>query len=145
MSATMARQGGQVQLKHSHTHEPLIMANLAKGVVSHAVVDETQYLINEPRSKVRELTMRGVEFPGHKMEKAARDRHPAMLPQNHTAGCLICQNSTTNICRHAGDAKEQVYLGPTNSDSRLQKRHHLCLENHPPHQVTLPELNTPKS
>ena len=36
----------------------------------------------------------GVEFPGHEVVKAAIERHPAMLCQNHTAGCRPCENGT---------------------------------------------------
>jgi hypothetical protein len=38
--------------------------------------------------------MRGAEFPGHQMVKAAMERHPAMIYKNHTAGCLPCHNGT---------------------------------------------------
>jgi len=38
--------------------------------------------------------MRGDESPGHENVKAAMERHPAMLWENQTAGCLPCQNGT---------------------------------------------------
>jgi hypothetical protein len=38
---------------------------------------------------------RGVEIPGHKQVKAAIQRHPAMLCQFPTSGCLPCQYGTT--------------------------------------------------
>jgi hypothetical protein len=95
MSATMARQGGRVQLEQSNICLALNMAKMAKGGFSHAVVEETQYLIKKPRAEVREENKRGVAFPGHKKVKAAIARHPAMLCQNHTPGCLPCQNDTT--------------------------------------------------
>jgi len=47
MSATMARQGGRVQLEQSDIHLALNMAKLAKGGFSRASVDETQYLIKK--------------------------------------------------------------------------------------------------
>jgi hypothetical protein len=38
--------------------------------------------------------MQGVEFPGHQKVKDVRERHPAMVYKNHTAGCPPCQNGT---------------------------------------------------
>jgi hypothetical protein len=72
----------------------LNMAKMAKGGFSRAAVEETQQLIKKPRAEVREEKKRGVEFPGHKKVKATMERHPAMVYQNHTAGCLPCQNGT---------------------------------------------------
>ena len=46
------------------------------------------------REEVREEKKRGVEFPGHKNVKTAMERHPAMLWENQTDGCLPCQNGT---------------------------------------------------
>ena len=94
MSATMARQGGRVQLEQSDMRLALNMAKMAKEGFSRAVIEETKYLIKKPRAEVREEKKRGVVFPGHKKVKAAIERHPAMLRQNQTAGCLPCQNGT---------------------------------------------------
>jgi hypothetical protein len=94
MSATMARQGGHVQLEQSDMRLALNMANMAKDGFLRAAVEETQYLINKPRAEVREEKKRGVEFPGHNKVKAAIARHQAMLRQNQTPGCLPCQNGT---------------------------------------------------
>jgi hypothetical protein len=79
MSATMARQGGPVQLEQYDMHLALNKAKMANGGFSRAVVKETQYLIKKPRAKVREEKMWGVEFPGHNKVKTARARHPAIL------------------------------------------------------------------
>jgi len=94
MSATMARRGGRVQLEQSDMHLALDMAKMAKEGFSRAAIEETKYLIKKPRAEVREEKKQGVEFPGHKMVKAAIQRHPAMLCQNLTSGCLPCQNGT---------------------------------------------------
>ena len=94
MSATMARQGGRVQLEQSDMRLALNMAKMAKGGFSRAAIEETQQLIKKPRAEVREEKKRGVEFPGHQKEKAAMEIHPAMVYINHTAGCLPSQNST---------------------------------------------------
>jgi len=92
MSATLASQGGQVQLEQSDMRLALNMAKMAKGGFSGAAIDETQQLINKPCAEAREEKTRGVEFPGHQKVKAAMEQHPAMVYKNHTAGCLPCQN-----------------------------------------------------
>jgi hypothetical protein len=94
MSATMARQGGRVQLEQSDMRLAFNMAKMAKEGFSRTAIEETKYLIKKPHAKVREEKMRGVEFPGHKKVKAAIQRHPAMLRHNQTPGCLPCQNGT---------------------------------------------------
>jgi len=94
MSATMARQGGRVQLEQSNMRLALNMAKMAKDGISRAAIEETKYLIKKPRTEVREEKMRGVESPGNNKVKVAIQRHPAMLRQNQTSGCLPCQNGT---------------------------------------------------
>jgi len=92
MSATMARQGGRVQLEQSDMRLALNMAKMAKEGFSRAAIEETKYLIKKPRAEVRQEKKRGVESPGHKTVKAAIQTHPAMLRHNQTSGCLPCQN-----------------------------------------------------
>jgi hypothetical protein len=94
MSAPVARQGGRVQLEQSDMHLALNMAKMAKEGFLRAAIEERKYLLKKPRAEVREEKKRGVEFPGHKQVKAAIQRHPAMLGQNQTSGCLPCQNGT---------------------------------------------------
>ena len=91
----MARQGGHVQLKQSNMRLALNMAKMAKGRFYCAPIEKIQYLIKKPWAKVQGEKKWGVEFPGHKKVKAAKERHPAMLHQNQTARCLPCQNGTT--------------------------------------------------
>jgi len=95
MSATMARQGGRVQLEQSNMRLALNMAKMAKEGCSRAAIEETKYLIKKPRAEVREEKKRGVEFPGHEKVKAAIERHPAKLRQNQTSGSLPCQHGTS--------------------------------------------------
>jgi len=45
MSATMARQGGWVQLEASNMRLALNMAKMAKGGISCAIIVETPYLM----------------------------------------------------------------------------------------------------
>jgi len=94
MSATIARQGGSVQLEQSDMRLALNMAKITRGGFSRATEEETEYLIKKQYAEVREEKKCGVEFPGHTKVKAAIARHPAMLPQNHMPGCLCCQNGT---------------------------------------------------
>jgi hypothetical protein len=91
----MARQGGHVQLEQSDMRLAFNIAKMAKGGLLRAAVEETQYLIKKPGAEVPEEKKWGVEFPGHNTVKAAIARHPAMLRQNLTPGCLPCQNDTT--------------------------------------------------
>jgi hypothetical protein len=94
MSATMARQGGRVQLEQSDMPLVLNMAKVAKSRFSRAAVEETQYWIKKPHAVVREDKKWGVDFPGHNTVKAAIASHPAMLHQNHMPGCVSSQNGT---------------------------------------------------
>ena len=94
MSATMARQGGQVQLEQSNMRLALNMAKMAKEGCSRAAIEETKYLMKKLSAEVREGKKRGVKFPGHNKVKVAIQRHPAMLRQNQTSACLPCQNGT---------------------------------------------------
>jgi len=48
MSATMAGQGGRVQLEQSDMRFALNMAKMVKWVLSHAGIDKVQYLIKPP-------------------------------------------------------------------------------------------------
>jgi len=79
MSATMARQGGWVQLEQSDMHQALNMAKMAKGGFSRTAIEERQLQIKKPQAGVREEKKRGVEFPAHYNVKAAMDRHPTLL------------------------------------------------------------------
>ena len=94
MSATMARQGGRVQLEQSDMRLPLNIAKMAKGGISCAAIEETQQLIKKPCAEVWEEKKWGVEFPGHQKVKAGIESHPAMVYKNQPDGCLPCQNGT---------------------------------------------------
>ena len=94
MSATMARQGGRVQLEQSDMRLAVNMAKMAKGGFARAAIAETQFLIKKPPPEVREEKKRGVEFPGHTDVKAAMERHLDMIWENRTDGCLPCPNGT---------------------------------------------------
>jgi hypothetical protein len=90
----MARQGGRVQLEQSDMRLALNMGKMAKEGLSRGAIEERKYLIKKPHAEVREEKNSGVEFPGHKKVNPAIQRHPAMLRQNQTSGCLPCQNGT---------------------------------------------------
>jgi len=95
MSATMATQGGRVQLEQSDMRLALNMAKMAIWFLLSATIKETQYLIKKPRADVREEKKLGVELPGHNKVKATRERHLAMFRQIFIARCLPCQNRTS--------------------------------------------------
>jgi hypothetical protein len=61
MSATIARQGGQVKLEQSHMHLVLTMGKIAKAGFSCVTVKETQNPMKRPRTEVREKMKRGDE------------------------------------------------------------------------------------
>ena len=69
-------------------------AKMAHGGFWHAALDETQFLVQKTCTEFQEETKRDVEFPGHDEVKAAIERHPAMIRQNHTARLLPCQIGT---------------------------------------------------
>jgi hypothetical protein len=54
MSATIASQGGRVQLEQSDMRFALNTAKIAKGGFLRATVEETQQLIKKPPAEVRE-------------------------------------------------------------------------------------------
>jgi hypothetical protein len=70
------------------------MANMAKGGFSRAAIEEMQQSITKPLTEVRQQTKWGFQFPGHKMVKAAIERHLWILSKNHMDSCLPCQNGT---------------------------------------------------
>jgi hypothetical protein len=59
MSATMARQGGRVQLEQSDIRLALNMAKMAKDGFSRAAIEETKYPIKKSRAEVLEEKERG--------------------------------------------------------------------------------------
>jgi len=94
MSAAMARDGGPVQLEQSDMRLASNQAKVAKEGFSHAAIEQRQQLIKKPRAEVQEAKKRGVWLPLHDKVKAAIRRHPAMVRENQTDGCLPCQNDT---------------------------------------------------
>ena len=82
MSATMARQGGRVQLEQSDMRLALNMAKMAKEGFSRAAIEETKYLIKKPCGEVQDAKKRGVAFRRYTKVKAETQRHQAMLRHN---------------------------------------------------------------
>jgi hypothetical protein len=95
MSATMASQGGRVQLEQSDMGLALNMTTMAKEGFLRATIEETKYLITNQPAGFRDEKQWVIECSGHKMVKAAIQRHLAMLCQNQMAGCLACPNGTS--------------------------------------------------
>jgi hypothetical protein len=65
---------------------------MAIGGFSRNVMEETQYLIKTPRTKVWYKRQQVVYFPGDRNVKPAIQRHPAILLQNHKDWCFACQD-----------------------------------------------------
>jgi len=69
-------------------------------------IEETKYFIKKCHAEVREEKMPGVEFLRHNTLWATMERHPAMLCEIHTVGCLPSQNCTPKnpqiTCRSTG-------------------------------------------
>jgi len=99
MSATMARQGGWVQLEQSDMHLDLNMAKMAIGGLSRAAIEETQHKLKEPLTEVLKERTREVQYSGHRTMMGAIEGHSAMLRQNHTDSCLSCHNGTAKNLR----------------------------------------------
>ena len=95
MSATMARQGGWVQLEQSDMHLALNMAKMAKGGFSTGAIEEMQYLIKFPCATVRDEKWWGVEFPRHRMVKAAIERHLYNAKTHH-----MLREKSYSKCHH---------------------------------------------
>jgi len=119
MSATMARQGGWVQLEQCDMHLALNMAKMDKAEFSPAAMEETQFRIRKPHAEVQEEKKRGVEFPGHTDLQAVMESHPAMLRENQTDGCLPCQTGTAQNpqtrwrCKGMGEPPPELLRQPT--------------------------------
>jgi len=85
MSAIMARQAGQVQLEQSDMCLALYIAKIAKEEFLCAAIEKRQFLIQTPRTEVREAKKQVVEFPAHKKVKVATERPPSILCQHYMA------------------------------------------------------------
>jgi len=90
----MAWQEGRVQLAQSDMRLAFNIAKMAKGGLSRAAIEETQYLIKKPPAQVWEEMKSGIQFPGERKVKAAIEWHLALVYENHTDGCLLCKNGT---------------------------------------------------
>jgi hypothetical protein len=110
----MARQGGRVQLEQADMWIALNMVHMAKHGISRSGIEETTHLIKKPRAEIREEKRCGVECPGHRSVKAVIGKHPAMMYENQSDGCLPCQNdgignpSTCWKHKGTGPAQRQV-------------------------------------
>jgi hypothetical protein len=82
ISATIARQGGRVQLGQSNMCIVLSIAKTAKDGILLTAIVETQHQSKKPHAEVQEEKMRGAVFPGHTKLNAAIERHPAMVYKN---------------------------------------------------------------
>jgi hypothetical protein len=71
ISATMSRQGGQVQLEQSDIYLALNMAKMQNAGSSGATIADINYVMKEHSTEVREGKTREVEFPGNRIVKSS--------------------------------------------------------------------------
>jgi len=69
---------------------------MAKEGLSRAAMESMQQLIKKRHAEVQEENQRGAVFPGHNELKSAIEWHPVLVRENHTDGCLPCQDGTWN-------------------------------------------------
>jgi len=120
MSATMARQGGRVQLEQSDMRPALNLAKMAKGGFSRAAIEETQQLIKELGAEVREEKNPGVEFPGnHKVKAAIQNEVNCGCPGGcrRTVACYLPMKAASSryidVCDHS------LIRSPKTQDQKL--------------------------
>jgi len=145
MSATMARQGGQVQLEQSDMCHTLNMARMANVRLWRAAIEEMRHLINKPHTDVRQEQNRGVEFSRHKTVKVAIETHPELLCQTTWMADFLPKLALQIIHQYARGAKAPVHIHPTNTDSRHQKQLNLSPECHLCYPVQIRELKLSNS
>jgi hypothetical protein len=100
----------------------LHIAKIAKEEFLCPAIEDTQQPMKQPHTEIQEEMKRGVQFPGHKMVKAAIERHLAMVYKIKQPAALHAEMVQQSITRDAGGAKEQPHL--------QQNRRHLCPEGH---------------
>jgi len=116
MAATMAKQGGWVQLEQSDMRLALNVAIMAKEGFLRAAMEDTLQQIKKPCAEVWEEKKWIIVFPGHKMVNGVLETHPAMIGENQTDGCLPCQNwhvkSAETCWRHEATGAPQPRRAP---------------------------------
>jgi len=141
MSATMARQGGRVQLEQFDMRLALNLAKMAKEGFSRAGIGETKYLIKKPRAEGREENNGVLNFLGIKRWGLRYKDTRQFYVITKRLAAFVAKMAPQRIRRHAGDAKGQVHLLPPDAECGLQNRLHLHPARHPPQPVTHPKHN----
>jgi hypothetical protein len=118
---------------------------MAKEGFSPTTMEKTKFLLEKPRAEIREEKKQGVEIPGNKKGNGAIQRHCQCFVNTIWPHAFLVKMALHRILRHTGDPKEEVNFNPTDADSRLQSRRHVCTACHPPQPVALPQLKVPKS
>jgi len=96
-----------------------------------------------PRSKKRRSGVSS--FLGTKRWRLRyKDTWQCFVKTKHLAA-FLAKMALQRIRRHAGEAKEQVHLHPTNAESGLQTGPHHCPARHPPQPVILTEFHLVKT
>jgi len=90
----MARQGVWVQLEQSDMHLASNMAITANEGYSHTALEQYQLVIMKCHTKVWEERIQGAQLAVDRMVTGVIERHPAMVCENQTDGCLPCHIAT---------------------------------------------------
>jgi len=145
MSATMARQGGRVQLEQSDMHLASNVAEMPNGGYLRAAPEKMQYVTKKPCADVREEKKWGVKCPWPRIVKVAIERHLQCFVKTKWTDAFLPTMAPQRIHRPTGGAEDRVHFHPTDTDSRHQNRRHHRLARHLRHPVTMRELYVPKS
>jgi len=140
MSATMARQGGRVQLEQSDMCLACDMAKMARVGFSLATLGEMQCLTKKPRPEIPDEKKRGVEYPRHTMSRLRWNNTQLLFGIIKPTASFTAKMAEHRITRDAGGAKAWVHLHQSDSDSQLWTRRLICQECHLWHPVTITEL-----
>jgi len=96
-----------------------------------------------PRSEKRRSGV--LSFPGTKRWRLRYKDTRQCFVKTKRPAAFHAKMAPQRIRRHAGDAKEQVHLHPTNAESGLQSRLRHCPARHLPQLVSLLKFNFLKS
>ena len=105
MSATMARQGGRVQLEQSDMCLACDMAKMAGVGFSLATIGEMQCLTKKPRPEIPDEKKRGVEYPRHTMSRLRWNNTQLLFGIIKSTASFTAKMAEHRIPRDAGGAK----------------------------------------
>jgi hypothetical protein len=118
---------------------------MAKEWFLRAAIENTKFLIKKARADVQEEKKRAVEFPGHKIVKAAMKGTQLCFGKFRRMAAFLAKMALHRIHRQAGEVKAQVHNHQNDKKSRQQNQRHILLKCHRFHPVTMAQRTYPKS